>query len=59
MLLRPALGVRETAAGRRLGALEGGGDCPLPMHPWAPSGVAWIKGGGVGKAGRKLLCGGG
>ena len=33
-----ALGVRETVAGQRLGALEGGGGVsppPLPMHPWA------------------------
>ena len=37
MALRPALGVRETVAGHRLGALEGGGGGylhPLPMHPW-------------------------
>ena len=33
MPLRLALGVRETMAGRRLGALEGGGH-PLLMHPW-------------------------
>ena len=35
MPLRPALGVREAAAGHRLGALEGGGGVPrpLPMHP--------------------------
>ena len=30
MPLRLALGVRETVAGHRLGALK------LPMHPWAP-----------------------
>ena len=35
MPLRLALGVRETVAGHRLGALEGGGvPPPLPMHPW-------------------------
>ena len=37
MPLRLALGVRETVAGHRLGALEGGGgggSPPLPMHPW-------------------------
>ena len=34
MPLKPALAVRETAAGHRLGALEGGGDSPLSMHPW-------------------------
>ena len=34
MPLRPALTVRGTVAGRRLGALEGGGgNPPLPMHP--------------------------
>ena len=32
--LRLALGVRETAAGHRLGALLGGADPLLPMHPW-------------------------
>ena len=36
--LRLALGARETVAGRRLGALEGGLPPPLPMHlpppPW-------------------------
>ena len=31
--LKLALGVRGTVAGRRLGALEGGGPPPLPMHP--------------------------
>ena len=35
MPLRLALGVRETVAGHRLGALGGGGGAPsLPMHPW-------------------------
>ena len=34
MPLKLALGVRETAAGHRLGALEGGGG--LPMHPCPP-----------------------
>ena len=35
MPLKPALGVRETVAGHRLGALKGGGGpSPLPMHPW-------------------------
>ena len=29
---KPALAVRETVAGHRLGALEGGGYLPLPMH---------------------------
>ena len=38
MPLKPALGVRGTVAGHRLGALEGGrgGALPLPMHPSAP-----------------------
>ena len=40
MPLSLALGVRETVAGHRLGALEGergGGGVPppLPMHPWS------------------------
>ena len=41
MPLKLALGVGETAAGRRLGALEGGGVLPppLPMHT-CPSPVA-------------------
>ena len=32
----PALAARETVAGRRLGALEGGGGLtsPLPVQPW-------------------------
>ena len=38
MPLKPALGVRETVAGHRLGTLERGGQGgtppPLPMHPW-------------------------
>ena len=38
MPLQPALGVRGTVAGRRLGALEGGGGGHLPhfqcIHPW-------------------------
>ena len=36
MPLKLALGVRETAAVRRLGALDVGGGVPppLPMHPW-------------------------
>ena len=29
-----ALAVRETVAGHRLGALEGGGGPSFPMHPW-------------------------
>ena len=33
MPLRLALGVRGTVAGHRLGALEGGGGVPPPMHP--------------------------
>ena len=32
MPLKLALGVRETVAGHRLGALEGGVTSPLPMH---------------------------
>ena len=37
MPLKLALGVRETVAGHRLGALEGGGvPCPLPTHPCPP-----------------------
>ena len=40
MPLKLALGVRETVAGHRLGALEGGGSPPLPMHPWG-GGVIW------------------
>ena len=40
MPLRLALGVRGTAAGHRLGALEGGGGgSPLPMHPSGGGGV--------------------
>ena len=38
MPLKPALAVRDTGAGRRLGALLGAGGGtppPLPMHPWA------------------------
>ena len=36
--LKLAQAVRETVAGHRLGALEGGGvPPPLPMHPWLPS----------------------
>ena len=35
MPLNLALGVRETVAGHRPGALEEGGVPPLlPMHPW-------------------------
>ena len=37
MPLKLALGVRETVAGHRLGALEGGVPPPLPMHPWGLS----------------------
>ena len=33
MPLKPALGIRKTVAGHRLGALEGGGYLPLPLHP--------------------------
>ena len=36
MPLKQGLGVRETVAGRRPGALEGGGGPPLPMHPCPP-----------------------
>ena len=38
MSLRPALGVRKTVAGHRVGALagEGGVSPPPPMHPWVP-----------------------
>ena len=36
MLLKPAFVVRETVAGHRLGALEGGGDTPFSMHPCQP-----------------------
>ena len=44
MLLKMGLAVRETVAGRRLGALEGegggGGNPPFPMHPCpAPGGL--------------------
>ena len=39
MPLKPAPAVRGTVAGRRLGALEGGGGTsPLPMHPWPRGG---------------------
>ena len=39
MPLKLALGVKETVAGRRLGALEAGGvpPPPLPMHPCTPA----------------------
>ena len=36
MPLKPTLGVRETVAGHRLGALQGVGYLPLPMHPSPP-----------------------
>ena len=37
MPLKPAVGVRGTVAGHRVGALEGGGGVPpLPMHRCAP-----------------------
>ena len=53
MPLSLALVVRETVAGRRLGAWEGGGGCPpppLPMHP-PPGGPEHMqtKGGGLYK----------
>ena len=38
MPLKPALGVRGTVAGRRLGALEGGLSPPVPVHPWVGPG---------------------
>ena len=47
---KPALGVRETVAGHRLGALEGGGgylSC-FPMHLWAWA-SAWALGRGMAK----------
>ena len=46
----PALAVRETVAGHRLGTLEGGGwgTPPLPMHPWG-------LGEGAGVRTRRLL----
>ena len=42
MPLSLALAIGETVAGRRLGALEGGGGLPppLPMHPWVPPPVS-------------------
>ena len=46
MPLKPALAVRGTVAGHRLGALEGGGGSPLPMHSWGPATNTW--GGGEG-----------
>ena len=45
MPLRLALGVRGTAAGHRLGALEGGVPHPLPMHPWPYLGECCARGG--------------
>ena len=50
MPLKLALAVRETVAGRRLGALEGGRDLPpLPMHPWVPPRLTLEeRGGGLG-----------
>ena len=50
MPLKLALGVRETVAGHRLGALGGGGGgAPLPMHPWG-----WLHMGTAAKeTGRK------
>ena len=45
MPLRPALAIRETVAGDRLGALKGGGGVtsPLPMYPCPP--LPWSFGG--------------
>ena len=42
MPLRPALGIRGAVAGRRLGALQGGGGgiSPLPIHLWGAGAVA-------------------
>ena len=36
MPLKLAHGIRETVAGPRLGAVEGGGGVPLPMYPCPP-----------------------
>ena len=49
MLLKLTLGVRETAAGYRLGARGVGGGSP-PMHPWGGVGPPFqcIPGGGGG-----------
>ena len=46
MPLRLALGVRETVAGHRLGALEGGYLFPLPTHPLGEGGRVGHKGSG-------------
>ena len=51
MPLRLPLGVRETVAGHRLGALDGGGGVapPIPMHPWrvaqwlGTSSAYWVR----------------
>ena len=50
MPLRVTLGVGGAVAGRRLGALEGGGYPPLPMHPWG--------GGGAGRVIEAMVWGG-
>ena len=61
MPLRLALAVRETVAGRRLGALEGGGYAPPPPNSTHTGGTLppfqCISGGGVGghKEGRALI----
>ena len=49
MPLRLALAARETVAGRKLGALEGGVPPPIPMHPCGGRG-----GGGAVMAGQIL-----
>ena len=50
MPLKLALAVRETVDGRRLGALEGGGSTPLPMHPCRRARWGVRLGGGGGGA---------
>ena len=58
MPLKLALGVRETVAGRRLGALEGGGGLPAPPFRFIPGEMVGEGGNGnengsnlVGKGG--------
>ena len=56
--LKLALGVGGTVAGYRLGALEGGGDPPLPSNASLPPGMrVWGRGGGVVWGGQALVKG--
>ena len=51
MPLRPALGMRDMAAGRRPGALEGGYLPPIPMHRCGGGGGSCIAAGTQGRGG--------